>query len=75
MVIRQGPLPGDSEPVTSFVCTIDVDNIDEFIEKIRSAGGKNVLGKMPITGIAWLAYCKDPEGNIFGIYQDDKNAK
>jgi hypothetical protein len=30
---------------------------------------------MPIYGLAWLAYCKNPEKNIFGIYEEDKNAK
>ena len=31
--------------------------------------------KHAIPGLAWLAYYKDPESNIFGIYQLDKNAK
>jgi len=29
---------------------------------------------MPIKGVGWLAYCADPEGNIFGMMQDDKAA-
>jgi predicted enzyme related to lactoylglutathione lyase len=29
---------------------------------------------MAIPGVGWLAYCKDTEGNIFGMMQSDKNA-
>ncbi len=75
IVRRKGAMPQGGEPVTSFVCTIDVPSVDEYIKKIESAGGKVVVPKMPIPGLAWLAYCQDPEGNLFSIYEDDKNAK
>jgi hypothetical protein len=29
---------------------------------------------MPIKGVGWLAYCKDPAGNIFGVMADDPTA-
>jgi predicted enzyme related to lactoylglutathione lyase len=29
---------------------------------------------MPIPGVGWLVYCKDTEGNIFGMMQADANA-
>jgi len=25
--------------------------------------------------MAWLAYCEDPDGNVFGIYEEDKEAQ
>ena len=75
IVGRRGKLPQGNEPVTSFVSTIHVPDIDKFIKKIEEKGGQNVVPKMAITGLAWIAYCKDIEGNIFGIYQDDKKAK
>lgn len=75
IVVRRGVSPKGGEPVSSFVCTIQVPSVDEFIEKIRGAGGAVAVPKMPIPGLAWLAYCKDTDGNIFGIYEDDKNAK
>ncbi len=75
IVGRKGPNPKGGEPVTSFVCTIGVPSVDEYIKKIQAAGGKIALPKMAIPGLAWLAYCTDIEGNIFGIYADDKNAK
>lgn len=75
IVGRKGPAPKGVEPVTSFVCTIHVPSVNEYIKKVETAGGSLALPKMPIPGLAWLAYCKDIEGNIFGIYEDDKNAK
>lgn len=33
-----------------------------------------VLPKMPIKGVGWLAYCKDLDGNIFGMMEVDENA-
>ena len=75
IVGRKTPMPKGGEPVNAFVCTIGVPSVDEYIKKIEAAGGKNVVPKMAIPGLAWLAYCTDIEGNIFGIYEDDKNAK
>jgi len=75
IVGRKGPAPKGGEPVTSFVCTVHVPSVDEFIKKIESGGGSVALPKMAIPGLAWLAYCKDIDGNLFGIYEDDKNAK
>jgi len=75
LVFRKGPLPQGGEPVTSFICTIQVLSVDEYLKKVTEAGGSINLPKMPISGLAWLAYCKDPDGNIFGIYEEDQNAK
>jgi uncharacterized protein len=75
LVVRKGSMPKGGEPVTSFVCTIGVPSVDEYMKKIETAGGSIAIPKMPIPGMAWLAYGKDIEGNIFGIYEDDKNAK
>ena len=72
---RQGPPPAEGQPVNAYVCTIDVPNIDEFSSKALAAGARVALPKMPVPGIGWLAYFKDTEGNIFGMIQNDPNAK
>ena len=72
---RRGPAPKGGEPVSAFICTIGVSNVNDYIKKIEKAGGKNVVPKMAIPGLAWLAYCTDIESNIFGIFEEDKNAK
>ncbi len=65
----------DGTCVHAFVCTMQVENIDDIIGKIEKAGGTVAMAKFAFPGMAWQAYYKDTEGNIFGIHQQDKNAK
>lgn len=74
LMARNGEAPEDGQPVNAYVCTVQVDSIDETIEKIEEAGGEVALPKHAIMGTAWQAYYKDTEGNIFGIHQPDENA-
>jgi len=74
LLFRRGPAPKAGDCVTAFVCTIDVTSVDEYTKKIEAAGGKNVVPKMPVSDIAWLAYFNDTEGNIFGIYEERKKS-
>jgi predicted enzyme related to lactoylglutathione lyase len=55
--------------------TINVPSVDEFMKKIKDAGGKVLQGKMAVPGVGYMAYCEDTEGNMFGIMQMDKTAK
>ncbi len=55
--------------------TINVPSVDDFIKKIKDAGGKVLQGKMAVPGVGYMAYCVDTEGNMFGIMQMDKDAK
>ena len=68
---RMGPAPSGGEPVNAFVCTVTVDNIDSYVEKVKAAGGTVALDKIQVPGVGWLAYVKDLEGNIFGMLQPD----
>src|SRR5437868_667680 len=72
---RHGPPPAEAQPVNSYVCTVDVPNVDEYFAKALSAGGTAALAKMPVPGVGWLAYVKDTEGNIIGMMQMDATAK
>lgn len=62
-------------PMTMATNTIGVCDVDKYIEKIKKAGGEIILGKQAITGVGYLAYFKDPEGNVYGIISDDPDAK
>ena len=57
------------------VNTIGVTNIDEIIKKIKKHGGIIANPKHAIPGEGWIAYFKDPDGNLFGIMENDPNAK
>jgi predicted enzyme related to lactoylglutathione lyase len=69
---RRQPINGDA--VIAYVCTIDVNSVDEAIAKITSIGGTIALPKMAVPQVGWLAYAKDTEGNIFGVMQSDHSA-
>ena len=75
LVKRMGTLPTEGGAVNAFVCTVQVSNLDEMVSKAGQIGGSVAHPKMAIPGMAWLAYCKDNEGNIFGLFQEDKTAK
>jgi predicted enzyme related to lactoylglutathione lyase len=70
---RRGEI--DGQAVIAYVCTIGVESVDDSANNITSSGGQIVVPKMPIPGVGWLIYCKDTEGNIFAIHQEDRNAK
>jgi predicted enzyme related to lactoylglutathione lyase len=71
---RHGAGPVEGQPVTSYVCTAGVAALDETIAKATSLGGTVALPKMPIPGVGWLAYIKDPDGNLLGLMQADEKA-
>jgi len=61
----------DMQNVTN---TISVDNIDSYVEKIKQAGGKLVMPKSVIPKMGYQAYCIDPGGIGFGLFQMDETA-
>lgn len=65
----------DGEAVIAYVCTIGVQSLEESLKTVQANGGQNVVPKMGVPGVGWLAYCKDTEGNIFGILQPDPTAQ
>lgn len=73
LIKRRGEI--DGQAVIAYVCTIGVESVDKTSKEITGNAGEIVVPKMPIPGVGWLIYCKDTEGNIFGIHQEDPNAK
>jgi uncharacterized protein len=61
-------------PGAGTINTIEVPSVDEFVAKIEAAGGTVEVPKMPIPGVGWLAYCRDTEGNVFGVMNNDPSA-
>ena len=68
------PPPLGGEPLSSWVCTLDVDDVDARVADAEANGGAPALPKMAIPGVGWLAYIKDSEGNILGLMQLDPDA-
>ena len=69
-----GGLMPRQQPGQVPVNTVDVPSCDDFVRKIEAAGGSVAVPKMAIPGIGWLAYCLDPEGNMFGIMESSPEA-
>ena len=61
--------------MNGFVNTMDVASVDEVSRRVLEEGGKIVVPKTPVPVVGWLVYCKDTEGNIFGMMQNDPMAK
>jgi predicted enzyme related to lactoylglutathione lyase len=55
--------------------TVSVASVDEFTKKVVEAGGTVMVPKRPVPGQGYLAYCIDPEGNVFGVMELDPSAK
>jgi predicted enzyme related to lactoylglutathione lyase len=62
------------EPSERITVWFDVASVDAYAEKVTKLGGK-AQPKTPVPGLGWTAMCTDTEGNSFGLWQDDKNAK
>lgn len=71
---REGPRPAEDAPVGSFVNVIDVADLDARLDAVNGSGGTVVLDKHAVPTIGWLAYCRDPDGNLFGMMQNDSDA-
>jgi predicted enzyme related to lactoylglutathione lyase len=72
LVRRRGEI--DGQAVIAFVCTVDVSNVDDTAARVQKQGGTVVVPKMAVSGVGWLVYFKDTEGNIFGAMQADAGA-
>lgn len=65
---RQHP----GEPVVNYIA---VDSVDKFADKIAKLGGKICMAKTAVPQMGYFAVCQDTEGNAFGIWESDPNAK
>lgn len=66
---RKGGPPVEGAAVNAYVCTLQIDNLEESWGRIEAAGGVNVVPTEEIPGVGRFAYFKDTEGNLFGCMQ------
>jgi predicted enzyme related to lactoylglutathione lyase len=60
---------------SSGAVTVQVEDLDGTLEKVKENGGEVVMEKAPIPGVGWMANFKDTEGNILGLMKEDLSAK
>ena len=58
-------MQSDVPPYLSFY--VAVDDLQKYLDKAASLGGRTVVGPTPIPGVGAFAMFADPEGNVVGI--------
>jgi uncharacterized protein len=54
---------------------IAVEEVDEFVQKGERLGAQVLMEKHAVPGMGWFAQLKDPEGNVFAVWQHDPAAQ
>ena len=70
-----GALKGRKHPQEPVINYVSVDSVDKFSDKIEKLGGKIRLTKTSVPQMGYFAVCQDTEGNSFGLWESDANAK
>ena len=69
-----GGLMKSGGPFSGTVNTVEVDDIDAILAKVKARGGQIVFDKDAVPGVGYLAYFKDNAGVIVGVMQPDTKA-
>jgi uncharacterized protein len=72
---RPAPAPRPRSGTNAYVCSMEVKDFDVTAKAILKNGGQIALDKFAVPGTCWQGYFLDLEGNTFGIFQVDPNAK
>jgi predicted enzyme related to lactoylglutathione lyase len=67
MLQRRSAITGSD--VIAYVCSIDVESLDDTLATIKQNGGEQVVDAVDIPNVGTYAYCRDPELNVFGVMQ------
>jgi len=79
MALNPGAINGgffeykDEDGMNAPHVVIQVENLDESIEAVKTAGGQITSDKMPIPGIGTYVSIKDSEGNNVGMLQPQQS--
>jgi len=52
-----------------------VESIKDHVDKIKRARGKIIKDKSTVPGYGYFAIVEDPCGNVFGIWETEREAK
>lgn len=67
--INGGMFKRESAAPSSPVITVDVDSIDDALDRIEKLGGSTVSPKQTVGDMGFAAYFQDPEGNVMGLWE------
>lgn len=72
---RPAEAPPAQSGTNAFVCSMQVADFDAVSKKIQAHGGIVALPKFAVPGICWQGYFVDTEGNTFGVFEVDQQAR
>lgn len=49
---------------------ITVENVDDYLEKAKGLGAKEIMGKTQVEEMGWFAVLTDPQGAPFAIWEN-----
>lgn len=67
--------PASNQGTNAFTCSIRVEDFDSTAKKVLELNGIEAMAKFAVPGKCWQGYFLDPEGNVFGIFEVDEQAK
>jgi predicted enzyme related to lactoylglutathione lyase len=65
-----GGLIKRDDKFTAPILTVGVDDVDEAVQKVEAAGGKESGPRATIAGVGEYTYVTDPDGNLIGLWRD-----
>jgi predicted enzyme related to lactoylglutathione lyase len=70
-----GGLGKRMDPSQRMMNYFGVQSIDAAMGQVQKLGGKVITPKMAVPATGYLANCVDTEGNSFGLWEENKEAK
>jgi uncharacterized protein len=59
----------------AWVNYVNVDSVDASVERAKKLGATVMKPRDAVPGYGWFAILSDPQGNTFGMWQTDPDAK
>ena len=70
-----GGITGKMSPEQRSINYVNVESVSDYVSKAKGLGAKVLMDKTPIPNMGYFAQIADPQGNHFGVFQEDSSAK
>ena len=61
-------------PDQQMMNSIGVPSVSDYLGRVEGLGGTVLMPRTTIPSIGYLAICRDTEGNVFGLFEEDPGA-
>lgn len=70
-----GAIRKRTAPYVGPTFSIEVPSIEQTTAHIVVNGGSEAVPRYASPGVGWVAYCTDPEGTLFALFEGDASAR